>query len=93
MIVNNQTKAMAWPEMGKGVKWVANRLRVHLTTTGRLNLKIQRMGEDKGIRMRRGRQARPRRGILTYYRAPCYKAMVITKFLEAHKITIVKWPE
>ena len=43
--------------MGKWVKRVANRLRVHLTTIGRLTLEIQRMGKDKGIRMRRGRQA------------------------------------
>ena len=27
------------------------------------------------------------------YRATCHKVMVITKFLEAHKITTIKWPE
>ena len=54
MIVNYQTKAMAWPEMGKGVKWVVNRLGVHLLTIGRLTLKIQGMGEDKGMGEKRG---------------------------------------
>ena len=41
MSVKNQTKALAWLEMSEGVKWVANGLRVHLTTIGRLTLKIQ----------------------------------------------------
>ena len=31
--------------------------------------------------------------VFVQYRATCHKVMVITKFLEAHKITIVKWPE
>ena len=57
MSVENQTKALAWLEMSKGVKWVANGLRVHLATIGRLTLKIQRVGEDKVIRTRRRKQA------------------------------------
>ena len=31
--------------------------------------------------------------LFVQYRATCHKVMVITKFLEAHKITIVMWPE
>ena len=42
--------------MSKGVEWVVNRLRVHLSTIGRLTLKIQRVGDDKGIRTRIGRR-------------------------------------
>ena len=57
MSVENQTKAMAWLEMSKEVKWVANGLRVPLATIGRLTLKIQRVGEDKVIRTRRRKQA------------------------------------
>ena len=56
MSVKNQTKALAWLEMSEGVEWVANRLRVHLSTIGRLTLKIQRVGDDKGIRTRIGRR-------------------------------------
>ena len=56
MSVENQTKALAWLEMSKGVEWVANRLRVHLSTIGRLTLKIQRVGDDKGVRTRIGRR-------------------------------------
>ena len=43
--------------MSKGVKWVANGLRVYLATISRLTLKIQRVGEDKVIRTRRRKQA------------------------------------
>ena len=43
--------------MSKGVKWVANGLRVPLATIGRLILKFQRVGEDKVIRTRRRKQA------------------------------------
>ena len=56
MSVENQTKTLAWLEMIKGAQWVANRLRVHLITIGRLTLKIQRVGDDKGVRTRIGRR-------------------------------------
>ena len=42
--------------MSKGVEWVVNRRRVHFSTIGRLTLKIQRVGDDKGIRTRIGRR-------------------------------------
>ena len=56
MSVENRTKALAWLEMSEGVEWVANRLRVHLSTIRRLTLKIQRVGDDKGVRTRIGRR-------------------------------------
>ena len=52
--MENRTKAVTWLEMGKGVKLVVNRLGVHLPTIGRLTLKIQGMGEDKGMGEKRG---------------------------------------
>ena len=46
MSVENQTKALAWLEVSKGVKKVAKKLRVHHTAIDRLINKAQRLGED-----------------------------------------------
>ena len=34
----------------------------------------------------------PPTALFVLARATCHKVMMITKFLKAHKITIVKWP-
>ena len=35
----------------------------------------------------------PPTALFVLARATCHKVMMITKFLKAHKITIVKWPK
>ena len=44
MSMKNCAKALSRLEVGKGVMWVANRLRVHLTTIDRLIHNVQRLG-------------------------------------------------